>query len=133
MTAPTADELPPEQFAETVLLWVKKHCPHLAPEAHQFTSHVIAEGGPCRAGPGFTTVIWYGVEYVFTATQARAVELLWNAWKRRTPTVRQELLLEAAGSDTGKLSSMFQDHPAWKVMIIDGQTRGTYRLNDRPN
>ena len=128
-SSPQADDLPPDQFADYILAWVKKNCPSLRPEAQRFTSRLIEEGSPCRAGPGFTSVIWYGTEYQFTSMQSHIVRILWEAWERGTPAVRQEFLIEAVGAESeSKMSWVFRDNPAWGVMIVPAKTRGTYML-----
>lgn len=86
---------------------------------------------PCRHGPGFACCWWYGTYYTFTASQARVVAVLWEAWEHGTPDVRQETLLEAAGSE-GRLAALFQRHPAWGVAIVPGPLKGLFRLEDAP-
>ena len=82
---------------------------------------------PCRHGPDFASVVWYGVRYSFTGAQARAVRVLWEAWLNGTPDVRQETLLDAAGSE-GRVRSLFQGHPAFGKMIVAGAVKGLFRL-----
>lgn len=83
---------------------------------------------PRRHGPGFSSVLWDGTHYVFTASQARVVAVLWDAHQDGTPEVRQELLLEAAGSDAGRVLDLFRDHPAWGHFVVPGVAKGTFRL-----
>lgn len=132
MSSPQADDLPPDplQLAQEILTKVAKHWPELIPEASRFTTKLIRKGEPCRAGPGFTSVIWYGEEYQFNAVQSHVIRLLWRAWRRGTPQVRQEFIMEAVGSET-KVSDIFKDHPAWNTMIVIGSSRGSYQLKRR--
>lgn len=83
---------------------------------------------PARHAPGFGSVVWFGSYHVFTAAQARVIEVLWNAWTNGTPDVRQEHLLDAAGSVGKRLVSLFHGHSAWGTMIVQGQVKGTFRL-----
>lgn len=87
---------------------------------------------PARHARDFASVNWYGAYYTFTAAQARVVAELWAAWENGTPDVRQETLLEAAGSESRKLAYLFRDHPAWGVLIVPGPVRGLYRLGPPP-
>lgn len=93
----------------------------------QLLSELMVALRPCRHGPDFASVLWYGVRYTFTAAQARAVAVLWEAWRNGTPDVRQETLLEAAGC-CGRMRSLFQDSPAWGTMIVAGESKGLFRL-----
>lgn len=81
-----------------------------------------------RRGPGFRSVNWYGTVYNFTPQQAAIVALLWKAWKNGTPDLPTDFLLRKSGSEAGRLPDLFRDHPAWEVLIVTGQTKGTYRL-----
>ncbi len=83
---------------------------------------------PRRHGPGFSSVLWDGTHYTFSAAQSKIVAVLWRAHQRRTPEVRQELLLEAAGSESAHLRDLFRDHAGWAVLIVPGIAKGTFRL-----
>lgn len=76
----------------------------------------------------FRSVNWFGSSYTFTAAQAAAVKLLWEAWEEGVPELSQETLLEASGSEANKLADVFRDHPAWNSLIVAGSSRGAYRL-----
>lgn len=98
---------------------------------HELTAlarQLLALAAPARHGPGFGCVSWFGTYYTFTASQARVIAVLWEAWTNGTPDVRQETLLEAAGSDCGKVARLFRSHPAWGTMIQPGPLKGLYRL-----
>jgi hypothetical protein len=77
----------------------------------------------------FRSVRWYGTEYVFTPMQAACVGVLWEAWKRGSPVVGQESILEAAGSGSARLRDVFDkgQHPAWGSMIVPAR-KGSFRL-----
>jgi hypothetical protein len=85
-----------------------------------------------RHGPDFASCWWFGAYYTFTASQARAVAVLWAAWENGTPDVRQETLLESAGSESSRLDNLFRRHPAWGTMIVPGPQKGLFRLNEEP-
>jgi hypothetical protein len=82
----------------------------------------------CFRGPGCRSILWFGQHYAFTDTQGCIVEMLWDAWEKGTPDVSQVTLLEKAGSETKRLSKLFHRNKAWRVLIVAGKTRGTFRL-----
>jgi len=61
----------------------------------------------------FRSARWYGTDYVFTATQAACVRVLWEAWKSGAPAVGQSFVLEAADSTGSRLRDVFRKgkHP----------------------
>lgn len=81
----------------------------------------------------FASVVWNGVAYSFAATQARVVQLLWQAAEDGCPEVRGRTLLDAAGSESERLADLFKGNAAWQSMIVEGQQRGTFRLCDAMN
>jgi hypothetical protein len=80
-------------------------------------------------GDDFRCVRWCGQVYEFTAMQAACVKVLWEHWKRGTPIVGQEYILEAANASSGRLRDVFDkgNHAAWDTMIIEAR-RGAFRL-----
>jgi hypothetical protein len=76
----------------------------------------------------FRSVNWFGTMHSFTPNQAAVVKVLWESWKQGTPDVGDNALLEAAESDSTRISVLFLKHPAWRTMIVPGQTKGTRRL-----
>lgn len=80
----------------------------------------------------FRSVHWFGVQYSFTASQAAVVKLLWEADENDTPEMSQQAILEEIGSDCQRLSDLFKRHAAWGVMIVQGETAGSYRLANEP-
>jgi hypothetical protein len=87
---------------------------------------------PAHHSDDFRSVRWYGADYRFTPTQAACVRVLWEAWERGHPEVGQETILSAAESDGSRLRDLFKrpgsTHPAWGEMIVEGGTKGAYRL-----
>lgn len=94
-----------------------------------------AKAGPAsdvRHSPDFRSVYWHGNLYVLTPTQAAVVKHLWKAWQNGTPEVGWETLLRLAGSECGKLSSLFQGSDAWGTLVVAGSAKGTFRLSPPP-
>ena len=84
-----------------------------------------------RHSTDYCSVLWNGVEYAFTPMQAAIVRMLWQALDNGTRDVHASTLLAYADSDLqeARLDPLFFRHQAWKVMIVRGRCRGTYRLN----
>jgi hypothetical protein len=86
----------------------------------------------------FTEVNWHGKRYLFTRTQARAVEILWRAWETGNAAVSGKHIvttLDLGASRT--FTSVFRGsngrHDAWGTLIIPVKgIKGAYCLND-PN
>ncbi|GMU37709.1 MAG: hypothetical protein EDS66_12215 [Planctomycetota bacterium] len=89
-------------------------------------------GNPRRHSPDFRSVHWDGVDYAFTANQAAIVKQLWEAYENGTPDVGGDTLLVNAESDTRRMADVFKKHSAWGTMIVEGSTKGTYRLAPDP-
>ncbi|MCK6465093.1 MAG: hypothetical protein L6Q93_09670, partial [Phycisphaerae bacterium] len=89
-------------------------------------------GKRLRHSSDFRSVQWHGVDYTFTATQAAIVKQLWEAYENGTPDVGGDTLLVNAESDTRRMADVFKKHPAWGSMIVEGTTKGTYRLAPGP-
>lgn len=89
-------------------------------------------GKRLRHSSDFRSVQWHGVDYTFTATQAAIVKQLWEAYENGTPDVGGDTLLVNAESDTRRMADVFKKHPAWGSMIVEGSTKGTYRLAPDP-
>lgn len=85
----------------------------------------------------FRTVIWDNTTYTFTNTQAGCVQVLWEAWESGVSEISQVHILSQAGSKSERLIDIFRTkgkkHPAWGVMIIQGQKKGLYRLSEPPS
>jgi hypothetical protein len=83
-----------------------------------------------KHSPDFRSINWHGTVYGFTEMQAACVRLLWAAWEEGTLDVEQGVLLSAAGTESVRISEVFRGNPAWGGLIIQGATRGTYRLTN---
>lgn len=82
--------------------------------------------------PDFRSLNWYGDPYKFSAVQAAVVKVLWEARDNGTPDVGQQALLEEAGSESTRLVDVFKRNEAWGIVIVPGESAGTYRLGERP-
>lgn len=73
-----------------------------------------------RHSEDFTSVHWCGNDYNFTKTQAACVKVLCEAWENKTPALKEETILEKAGSCGNRLRDVFDKgkHPAWGKMIV---------------
>ena len=61
---------------------------------------------------------------------ASSDETLWEAWEQDTPEVGGAYILETIGTIAAKFTDLFKNHTAWNSMIIGGETKGSYRLNE---
>lgn len=73
-----------------------------------------------------------GRAWTFTPLQAKAVKVLWEAMGDGTWEVKQQTLLDAAGSTGDRLVDLFKRHPAWGALIVAGEASGHYRLAPLP-
>ena len=81
--------------------------------------------------PDFTEVTWHGNRYLFTKTQARAIEILWRGWETGGATVAgASIVRELDLGSTRTLAAVFRGHEAWGKLIIPCPVKGAYRLND---
>lgn len=83
-----------------------------------------------KHSPDFRSINWFGERYSFTPTQAAVVKILWQAWSEGVPEVGVAYLLENSGSEAARLPDLFRTHPAWKTLIVEGTTQGTYCLRE---
>jgi hypothetical protein len=84
---------------------------------------------PCEVhSADFRSVRWFGREYSFSAPQAACVRVLWENWEQGTPEVGNEYL--ATTVECGRIPDLFRGHAAWKTMIVSGQKKGNYRLQE---
>ncbi len=125
---------PPDQLKKLKAVWevVAAHLrTNLA--AVSFADH-DAKGKEPRHSIDFRSVDWFGTLYHFTPAQAVVVKVLWEAWENGTPDVGGETLTDAAGSDKGRLVDLFKSegkpHKAWGAIIVSGETKGSYRLQE---
>lgn len=95
------------------------------------TGDEAADNPPAAVhSPDFRSVNWFGKQYPFTGNQAAAVRLLWEAWQSGAPDVGGETLIQAADASTQRIDVVFRGNPAWGAMIVQGGTRGSYRLTE---
>ncbi len=82
----------------------------------------------------FRSVNWYGTQYTFTPTQAACFRVLWESWQRGTPGLGEQTILEEAESQSQRLIYLFKKgrHPAWGTLIIPGDGKGMFRLQEPP-
>ncbi len=83
----------------------------------------------------FTDVWWENAHYSFTATQARAIKILWQAWETGASMVRgSSIVKELDLGSTRTLATVFQKgsgKAAWGKLIIRVKAiKGAYCLND---
>jgi hypothetical protein len=85
----------------------------------------------------FRWVLWNGVEYDFSITQALCVQVLWKAWKDGISEVTWDTLARESKATSDKFGDVFRKnkkrHPAYGPMIIKGRRAGTFRLNTLEN
>ena len=130
--------------------------PRLVPEAIKLTTlKLLKESGEqaadhecaaaaeilvyCLLGPGVYAEQNGGIrtDAAEARIEAAIVAELWEAWKNKTPFLRQDGLLLAADSECLQLLSLFADNPAWGTMIQSGRRHGgksgTYCLYPLPS
>jgi hypothetical protein len=78
----------------------------------------------------YRSVSWRGEQFSFSANQAAVIRELHEAWTNGTPELGHETLLQAVDKEAPpeRLNVLFRGHPAWKTLIVDGKTKGSYRL-----
>lgn len=79
-----------------------------------------ARGPEPKHMPDFSIVYWPGLGvFRFGGRKQRTiVRALWNARERGLPGVRQDELLRAADSESGRVWDLFTNSPAWKTLIV---------------
>jgi len=86
---------------------------------------------PARHSDDFRSIVWFGTSYTFTRSQAKCVELLWQAWEAGTPDMDGLTIVTDADVSQARLIDVFKSkgrmHPAWASMIVS-QAKGAYRL-----
>ena len=101
--------------------------PQFARSKVSMAMHCI-ENGLVKCSDDFRSVYWFGNWYYFSPQQARCVEILWSDWTHGRVGIAGDVLLEAAESNSQKLSSIFRRSSAWKDGIIYAPWRGVYSL-----
>jgi hypothetical protein len=91
-------------------------------------AHSPREGGiGFRHSPGFRTCTYGSESFRFSKKQARAVEVLHDAWKERVPGLHQEELKGRVETNQ-RVSQLFNRHPAYGTLIRNDGT-GLYWLD----
>ncbi len=83
---------------------------------------------PPQHSPDFRSVTSGGRTYAFTANQAEAVRILWEAYEKEAPDVGQDYILAQIECHSKRLRDVFKNSEAWSSIITEGTTKGTYRL-----
>jgi len=79
--------------------------------------------------PDYRTIVFRGKRYVLTSQQARAVEILHEAFQSGKPDVSDHTLLESLETTNTRLRDTFKKSPLWNIVIISGERKGMHRLN----
>jgi len=90
-------------------------------------------GAACKIvpSPDFRSVNWGGQLFTFTPTQARVVELLFNAYQSGAPELSHKYILSQVKQIAGvRLVDTFRKCKAWRTMIVGGAQKDTVRLAD---
>jgi hypothetical protein len=103
-------------------------------------AHARAAASTIQFGADYRSCRWGEARFSFTATQAAAVAALAEARDNGTPDLGEETVLQRSGSamkgKTARLRDLFKSgvniHPAWTIMIVPGESKGTFRLADPP-
>ncbi len=84
-----------------------------------------------RPSSDFRSLNWGGELFTFTTTQAACVEVMYQDYVNKTPTLSETSILEAAGSASDRLRDVFKKgkHPAWDTLIVPSG-KGMFRLAD---
>lgn len=77
----------------------------------------------------FRSVKWFGTSYAFTKNQALCIKVLWESWENETLELDGLTVIAQAKAAGNRLIDVFRGNPALGKMIIQGSTKGTYRLN----
>ena len=80
----------------------------------------------------FRSLAWNGWRFSFTTGQAACVEIMYKAWEQGAPEMAQQRILGNAGLASERLVDVFRQHDAWGTMIVRGETKGAYRLQEPP-
>jgi hypothetical protein len=93
---------------------------------------LFADSGLLRNND-YTAVVWRGIPFSFSKAEARAVELLHEAYKSGgSHDVHQQQLLTAVNELNAfppTLRDLFRRTGAWKTLVVPGRRRGFYRVD----
>lgn len=76
----------------------------------------------------FTEIELFGEHFQFGEKQAKAVKYLYDKYHSGSPWVHGKILLRVAGSESFRISNLFNRHTSWRRAIISNG-RGFYRIN----
>lgn len=76
----------------------------------------------------FTNFELYGEEFKFGEKQAKALKYLYDRYYAGSPWIHGKILLRVAGSESLRVSNLFNRHPTWRRAVISNG-RGFYRIN----
>jgi hypothetical protein len=148
----TSSQPPPDPFAalEQLRQWLRHHYPSGQPDAavllYREPPGVVREvrlpfppapadtPGACTHSTDFRACTVHGEEYAFSPGQAATVRVLWEAHDAGSPELGQETVLDRAGLESSQLRDVFKGrggamHPAWGALIIQGRSKGAFRLD----
>lgn len=95
--------------------------------------HILTDLPARRHTADYRSVVWDGVAYFFTENQAAVVKLLWDAQPLGGDVGKRALMSAARTSADEALRDVFKAgggkiNAAWGTLIIEGRSRGSYRL-----
>jgi hypothetical protein len=107
--------------------------PLLATQASSVLGHSSSQTplqDELRHSVDFSSIKFRGKSYGLTAGQRAVVKTLYLSWSQGTPDVGLDYLLEEVLESRGsRLIDTFRGSGLWKILIIKGVARDTYRLN----
>ena len=83
----------------------------------------------------YSSVMYDEILYTFNSRQSQVIEILHRFFLAGIPYLKQDkILVEIGAGPTVRLAHVFQDSPAWKILIVphlgeDGKRKGFYKLN----
>jgi len=77
----------------------------------------------------YLNVRFKGILYALTHTQAQVVRVLDEARLRGFPEMRQAIIGTKIGLPGARINDIFRTSPAFRVLVVGGSRKGTYRLN----
>jgi len=81
--------------------------------------------------PDYRRIVWRGEEFLLSAMQSYVVGLLHEEFERGRGELGSDYILERCGSNGKFLRQLFTRHRAWGTLIIEGERKGTRKLNLR--
>jgi hypothetical protein len=81
------------------------------------------------ANKDYRSIRFNGQAHTLTPKQATIIKILHEASQRKNPSVGKAELLAAVETETSRLPDIFRGSPLWQTLVVQGERRGTYRLN----